>query len=103
MKSKIYYEKLETNVSSMLPLALKILQYFIAKQSLVKHLYISPTVNMLQSCQTAQAGNTTSDFDQLKTDLLRDWTSLLFGGQLITDTYNRNLVHILIILFPVCA
>ena len=58
---------------------------------------------MLQSCQTAQAGNTTSDYDQLKTDLLRVWTSLPFGGQLITDTNNRNLVHMLIIPFPVCA
>ena len=58
---------------------------------------------MLQSCQTAPAGNTTSDYDQLKTDLLRVWTSLPFGGQLITDTYNRNLEHMLIIPFPVCA
>ena len=58
---------------------------------------------MLQSCQTAQAGNTTSDYDQLKTDLLRVLTSLPFGGQLITDAYIRNLVHMLIILFPVCA
>ena len=58
---------------------------------------------MLQSCQTAKAGNTTSDYDQLKTDLLRVKTSLPFGGQLITDTYNRNLVHTLIIPFPVCA
>ena len=49
--------------------------------------------------QTAQAGNTTSDYDQLKSV----WTSLPFGGQLITDTYNRNLVHMLIIPFPVCA
>ena len=58
---------------------------------------------MLQSCQTAQAGNTTSDYDQLKTDLLRVWTSLPFGGQLITNTNNRNMVHMLIIPFPVCA
>ena len=58
---------------------------------------------MLQSCQTAQAGNTTSDYDQLKTDLLWVRTSLRFGGQLITDTYNRNLLHMLIIPFPVCA
>ena len=58
---------------------------------------------MLQSCQTAQAVNSTSDYDQLKTDLLRVWTSLPFGGQLITDTNNRNLVHMLIIPFPVCA
>ena len=58
---------------------------------------------MLQSCQTAQAGNTTSDYDQLKTDLLGVWTSLPFGGQLITDAYNRNLVHMLIIPFHVCA
>ena len=58
---------------------------------------------MLQSCQTAQAVNSTSDYDQLKTDLLRVFTSLPFGGQLITDTNNRNLVHMLIIPFPVCA
>ena len=49
------------------------------------------------------AGNTTYDYDQLKTDLLRVWKSLLFWGQLITDTNNKNLVHMLIILFPVCA
>ena len=58
---------------------------------------------MLQSCQTAQAGNTSSDYDQLKTDLLRVWTSLPLGDQLINNTYNRNLEHMLIIPFPVCA
>ena len=45
----------------------------------------------------------TSDYDQLKTDFLRVRTSLPFGGQLITDTYNRNFVNMLIISFPVCA
>ena len=58
---------------------------------------------MLQSCQTAQAGNTTSDYDHLKTDLLSVWASLPFGGKSITDTYNRNLEHMLIIPFPLCA
>ena len=58
---------------------------------------------MLQSCQTAQAGNTTSDYDHLKTDLLRVWASLPVRGQLITDTYTRKFVHMLKIPFPVCA
>ena len=41
MKFKICYEKLETNVSSMLPLILKILHYFMVKFVKQKRRYLA--------------------------------------------------------------
>ena len=40
---------------------------------------------------------------QLLTIIKRVRKSLPFGGHLITDTYIRKLIHMLIIPFPVCA
>ena len=40
---------------------------------------------------------------QLLINLKRVSMSLPFRGQLITDTYTSKFVHLLIILFPVCA
>ena len=40
---------------------------------------------------------------QLLINLKRLRMSLPFGGQLITDAYARNFVHMLIIPFPVCV